>query len=137
MSTAISGYWQPSDNGLIPSVSLGWGWNSTRYSDGVDSAGLVSVSQSWTVALQWSDLFDSGTSMGAAIGQPVYATALVGGGSPNDAGYVMEWWTMFPVTDSITVTPAVFYLSRPLGAETPDGQQLDQLGALVKTTFRF
>ena len=137
LSTAISGYWQPSDNGLIPSVSLGWGWNSTRYSDGVDSAGLVSVSQSWTVALQWSDLFDSGTSMGAAIGQPVFATALVGGGSPNDAGYVMEWWTMFPVTDSITVTPAVFYLSRPLGAETPNGQQLNQLGALVKTTFRF
>ena len=137
LSTAISGYWQPSDNGLIPSVSLGWGWNSTRYSDGVDSAGLVSVSQSWTVALQWSDLFDSGTSMGAAIGQPVFATALVGGGSPNDAGYVMEWWTMFPVTDSITVTPAVFYLSRPLGAETPNSQQLNQLGALVKTTFRF
>ena len=136
-STAISGYWQPSTDGWIPSVSLGWGWNSTRYREGVDRTGLVAISQSWTVAVQWSDLFNTGTAMGAAVGQPIIATALVDGTNPDDAGYVMEWWTMLPVTDAITVTPAVFFLSRPLGADTPEGQQLNQLGALVKTTLRF
>ncbi|WP_114993080.1 iron uptake porin [Synechococcus sp. UW179A] len=136
-STALSGYWQPPVDDWVPSVSLGWGWNSTRYRKGVERNGLVAISQSWTVAVQWSDLFNTGTAMGAAVGQPIIATALVGGKSPDDAGYVMEWWTMLPVSDSITVTPAVFFLSRPLGADTPEGQQLRQLGALVKTTLRF
>ena len=136
-STALSGYWQPSADGWFPSVSLGWGWNSTRYREGVDRTGLVAISQSWTVAVQWSDLFNTGTAMGAAVGQPVIATALIDGTNPDDAGYVMEWWTMLPVTDAITVTPALFFLSRPLGADTPEGQQLNQLGALVKTTLRF
>ena len=136
-STALSGYWQPTVDSWAPSVSLGWGWNSTRYRKGVERNGLVAISQSWTVAVQWSDLFNTGTAMGAAVGQPIIATALVGGTSPDDAGYVMEWWTMLPVTDAITVTPAVFFLSRPLGADTPEGQQLSQLGALVKTTLRF
>ena len=89
------------------------------------------------MAIQWRDLFNTGTAMGAAVGQPIVATALVDGTSPDDAGYVMEWWTMLPVSDAITVTPAVFFLSRPLGADTPEGQQLSQLGALVKTTLRF
>ncbi len=136
-STALSGYWQPAENGWIPSVSLGWGWNSTRYRKGVDREGLVAISQSWSLAMQWRDLFSTGTTMGAAVGQPIFATALVGGASPDDAGYVMEWWTMVPMTDSITVTPAVFFLSRPLGADTPEGQQLSQFGALLKTTLRF
>ena len=136
-STALSGYWQPPADGWIPSVSLGWGWNSTRYRKGVDRTGLVAVSQSWTVAIQWSDLFNTGTAMGAAVGQPIIATAVFGGTNPDDAGYVMEWWTMLPVTDAITVTPALFFLSRPLGGDTPEGQQLNQLGALVKTTLRF
>ena len=136
-STALSGYWQPAVDGWFPSVSLGWGWNSTRYRKGVERDGLVAISQSWTVAIQWRDLFNTGTAMGAAVGQPIVATALVDGTSPDDAGYVMEWWTMLPVSDAITVTPAVFFLSRPLGADTPEGQQLSQLGALVKTTLRF
>ena len=136
-STALSGYWQPLTNGWIPAVSIGWGWNNTRYRKGVDPSGLVAVSQSWTVSVQWDDLFNSATAMGAAIGQPVFATALFGGESPDDAGYAMEWWTMFPVSDAITVTPAVFFLSRPLGADTPAGQQLNQFGALIKTTLRF
>lgn len=136
-STAFSGYWQPSKAGWIPSVSMGWGWNNTRYRKGVDNRGLVAVSQSWTLGVQWNDLFNEGTAMGAAIGQPIFATALVGGESPNDASYVMEWWAKLPITDAITVTPAVFFLSRPLGADTPADKQLRQLGALVKTSLRF
>jgi hypothetical protein len=35
------------------------------------------------------------------------------------------------------VTPAIFYLSRPEGQNTPTGQSFDNLGALIKTTFKF
>jgi hypothetical protein len=41
------------------------------------------------------------------------------------------------MSDAISITPAVFYLSRPLGQNTPAGESFSQLGALVKTTFRF
>ena len=49
---------------------------------------------------------------------------------------------MFQVTDNITVTPAIFYLSRPLGANTNgfisnDDETFNNFGGLVKTTFRF
>ena len=60
------------------------------------------------VAVQWKDLFDADAAMGAAIGQPIFVTALIGGKSPDDAGYVMEWWTMVPVTDSIWSLPRCF-----------------------------
>ena len=40
--------------------------------------------------------------------------------------------------DQVTsVTPALFYLSRPMGELTPDGSTFQQLGGLIKTTFVF
>lgn len=135
--TALSGYWQPDRNGWVPSISAGWGWNSTRYRQSVNSDGLVSISQSWTVALQWSDWLWEDTSMGMAVGQPIFATALKGGATPDDAGYAMEGWMMVQISDAISVTPALFYLSRPLGADTPQGTSLSQLGVFMKTTLRF
>ena len=42
-----------------------------------------------------------------------------------------------PVTDNISVTPALYYLSRPLGQATPDGQSFGQIGGVVVTTFSF
>jgi hypothetical protein len=44
---------------------------------------------------------------------------------------------MFQVSDHITVTPAVFYLSRPLGQTTTTGASFNQLGGLIKTSFNF
>ena len=48
-----------------------------------------------------------------------------------------EGWYKIQLSDSISLTPAVFFLSRPLGQETPAGQSFNQLGALIKTQFRF
>ena len=72
-----------------------------------------------------------------AFGQPPFATSLNGGETPQDGNYALEGWYKIQVTDQISVTPALFYLSRPLGANTPAGQSFDQLGALIKTSFRF
>ncbi len=133
----LSGYWQPAQAGWIPSISAGWGINSTSYSDGVNSQGLVSTSQSWSVGVQWDDAFRDGNALGMAVGQPTFATSLEGGGTPNDGNLVWEWWYKLQVSDQITVTPALFYLSRPLGADTPSGKSFQQLGGLIKTSFRF
>ena len=134
---ALSGYWQPASVGWIPSISAGWGIASTGYTAGVQTNGLVATAQSWSVGLQWEDAFAKGNVLGMAFGQPTFATSLQGGGTPQDGNYALEWWYKFQVTDQISITPAIFYLSRPLGADTPAGESFDQVGALIKTSFRF
>ena len=148
---AVNAYWQPKKGGFIPSISLGWGLNSLSGNEtratGVDFATpFVSESQSWFVGLEWKDLFAKGNAAGMAVGQPVFATQLKSGTtaglntSPDDGNYVWEWWYKFQVTDNISITPAIFYLSRPLGQLTAapgTDQTFSVFGGLVQTTFRF
>jgi hypothetical protein len=49
---------------------------------------------------------------------------------------ILEGWFKLQLSDAITVTPAIFWLSRPLGQESPSGG-LGQLGALLRTAFSF
>ena len=130
---ALGGFWQPLQSGWIPSVSLGWGINQSD----TQRKGQVSTSQSWTVGLEWNDVLMEGNNAGMAVGQPVFATDLRGGDDPADGQFIWEWWYQFQVTDSIRVTPALFYLSRPIGELTPNGSTFQQLGGLIKTTFVF
>ncbi len=147
-SFAANAYWQPKQSGWLPSISLGWGINSLSGND-QNALGLeytqpyVDESQSWFVGLQWNDVFGKGNAFGMAVGQPVFATSLARGSDPNgnttpdDGNYVWEWWYKWQVTDNISVTPAIFYLSRPLGQLTGSDSTFDVLGGLVQTTFRF
>jgi len=64
--------------------------------------------------------------------------------SSNDGNWAWEWWYKFQVTDNISVTPGFFYLSRPMGANTPVNNAagtangfFNSFGYLVKTTFKF
>jgi hypothetical protein len=132
----LSGYWQPWRSGLAPSVSMGWGVNSTNYSTAQPTGSLL-TSQSWMVGLQWTDVFSLGNDFGFAVAQPVFATALSGGVVPDDSNYVWEWWYKMQVSNNITVTPALIYISRPLGQTTPKNQTFSELAGLLKTTFRF
>jgi hypothetical protein len=132
----LNAYWQPLRSGWLPSLSLGWGINTTTYGT-PQPLGSLSTSQSWMVGLQWTDVFKKGNDFGFAVAQPVFAAALTDGVTPNDGNYVWEWWYKVQVTDNITVTPALIYLSRPLGQTTAIGESFSQFGGLVKTTFRF
>jgi hypothetical protein len=136
---------------------VGWGLNNLSNND-IKITGeeyiypYVTQSQSWYVGLQWNDVFWGGNSLGMAVGQPTFATNLSLGTDKsqskfvNDGNYAWEWWYKFQVTDNISVTPALFWLSRPLGALT-DGIRADGsvdrssnfgiLGGLVQTTIRF
>lgn len=133
----LGGYWQPIHPGWMPSISAGWGINRTRYTNSQESEGLASITQSWSVGLQWDDAFRQGNGLGMAVGQTTFATTLVGGGQPNDSNFIWEWWYRWRLSDQVSVIPALFYLLRPLGAETPSGKGLNQLGALLKTSFSF
>jgi hypothetical protein len=135
----ISGYWQPTNTGLIPSISAGWGVNSAS-SDTINVLDGAQ-SQSWYVGLQWADAFLKGNALGMAVGQPTFFTKS-GDNSvtkPNDGNYAWEWWYKFQVTDNISVTPALYYLSAPLGQLQKDdgGTTFTNFGGLVKTTFKF
>ncbi|MEB3255870.1 MAG: carbohydrate porin, partial [Synechococcaceae cyanobacterium] len=136
-AVGLGGSWQPSQPGWIPAISAGWGLNSTDYARGVEAVGLAATTQSWGVGLQWPDAFVRGNTLGLAVAQPPFATRLVGGGTPRDGNAVWEGWYRLQLTDQISVTPALLYLSRPLGANTPAGRSFQQVGGLVKTSFRF
>jgi hypothetical protein len=123
---AISGFWQPVKSGWLPSISAGYGINSS-------SGGDLTTSQSWMVGLQWSDVLAKGNSFGMGFGQPSFATA-TSNGTANESGvWAWEWWYQWQLSDAISLTPAVFYLNNPQGNEGSG----NQFGALVKTSFRF
>ena len=91
-----------------------------------------------------------------AVGQPTFVTNVdyrndvTGSDFVADGNYAWEFWYAFQVTDNITVTPAIYYLSRPYGDLT-NGQsdafggdrqnnrnnQFNNFGGLLKTTFKF
>ena len=146
-SFALSGYWQPASSGWIPSISTGWGINTSTGNPLIP--GLSGVeSQSWFVGLQWDDVLIKGNTLGMAVGQPTFVTHLPGtltlpdglrvGPGANDGSYVWEAWYRLQISDQISVTPAIFYLSAPLGQlQKGEGRSFDNLGALIKTSFRF
>ena len=155
-SVGLSAWWSPEEAGWFPSISAGWGYNSIT--NGEDTFVFRSATtQSWYVGLQWADAFMKGNTLGMAVGQPTFVTDVsyrndFDGQSDfvADGNYAWEWWYQFQVTDNISVTPAIYYLSRPYGDLT-NGQgrpfggdrqnnsdnQFNNFGGLLKTTFKF
>jgi hypothetical protein len=153
--------WQPKKSGLIPSINLGWGYNALTQAELNPQTALIGrgasavrvptfntvptfnqfsnrgASQSWSVGLQWNDVFLKGNQAGMAVGQPVFATSLRNGQTPQDGNFAWEWWYKFQVTDNISVTPAIFYLSRPNGQFTTIGESSSVFGGLIQTQFKF
>ena len=153
---SINGYWQPYSTGWIPSISAGWGINtysSNSWNGGIGVGSLSTnglVSQSCFTGLKWTDVFLKGNELGMAVGQAPFITSFGGnngikdqlGNTPSDQNVISELWYKFQVTDNISVTPAVFYISNPLGQQqrflaAGGSSGLNNFGALVKTTFKF
>ncbi|MFM7312339.1 MAG: iron uptake porin [Cyanobium sp.] len=155
---ALTGAWQPAKGGTwIPSISVGWGISAItqasfdkNFEPGYGNNDNITQTQSWQIGLQWADAFAKGNSAGFAVGQPTFVTRLAndncqiqsngsrdGCGAPNDGNYAWEWWYKFQVTDNISITPALFYLSRPNGQYTANGETNSVFGGLVQTQFRF
>jgi hypothetical protein len=136
-SYGLSAWWTPEDSGWVPSISTGWGL--TDISDS-NIAGIKSAtSQSWYVGLEWDNVFVEGNSFGMAVGQPTFISDIDTKKGYDDtvagSGYAWEFFYKFQVTDNITVTPAVHYLSKPYAGQDSDG--LNAMSGLIKTTFKF
>ena len=134
-SFALNGYWQPSQSGWAPSISAAWGISG--FSGGYEDVINTQNAQSWMVGLQWNDVFIKGNSAGMAVGQQPFTTSTFNGETPQDGNYAWEWWYNFQVTDNISVTPALFYLSRPAGQNTPQGETFNAFGGVVQVGFKF
>ncbi len=152
-SWSLAGYWQPSDGGWIPSISAGLGVDRFAFAT-YPVAGLSGVSTtSWSVGLTWSDVFSSGNSISVSVGAPAHVSRLDGleGVSVDDTGVAMEVASLIPVSDTFSLTPALFWLSRPRGAmggtaslgealrpsEAEAVPSLGVWGALLRATLRF
>jgi hypothetical protein len=148
---ALSAWWSPSETGIIPSISAGWGLNNHDDDDDSNATYDSATTQSWSVGLEWEDAFVDGNSLGFGFGQATHATTVdldastTGTDFDDDTNFAMEWWYKIQVSDNITVTPAVFYLANPYGDWTDrrsgsnedNDADFNNLGALVKTTFSF
>jgi hypothetical protein len=141
---ALTAAWQPAKGGTwVPSVSFGWGISSisqTGYTvaPAFSNKDNITQTQSWQLGLQWKDAFAKGNALGLAVGQPTFVTGInTPGGSPNDGNYAFEGWYRFQVSDNISITPALFYLSRPQGQLSPAGATNSVFGGLIQTQFRF
>jgi carbohydrate-selective porin OprB len=101
------------------------------------------TTQSWYVGLEWSDVFLEGNSFGMAVGQPTFITDIDVKGGKNESdylkggGYAWEFFYKFQVTDNITVTPAIHYLSAPFANTQSGCNKLNAMSGLIKTTFKF
>ena len=125
---ALSAYWQPSKSGIIPSVSGGYGWNTvSRNALNQETPAGATASQTWYAGLQWSNVIAKGNSAGFAVGQPGNAEGL-----DKDAT-MWEAFYKYRVSDNITITPAVFYVSNNQAlADTSSN-----VGGIIQTTFKF
>ena len=164
-SYGLSGYWNPTNNGIVPSIS--WGLGTTSFGlnpspdllTGTQINSSRNTASSWYVGLQWLDAFIKGNAAGMAVGQAPFVTnfgsaangsvraGLAANGFANgnlDSNYLWEWWYKFQVTDNISVTPAIYYISNYQGQlgrvnYNTGGQAADNnvFGGLIKTTFKF
>jgi hypothetical protein len=122
-SVAVNAYWQPVESRVVPSISAGYGYNAVSGRPGDTDA---TDSQSWFVGMQWNDAFVSGNSAGVAVGQPANAEDL-------DEALMLEVFYKVQVTDNISVTPSVFYVSNDAGQRG----NASEVGGVIQTTFRF
>ncbi|QNJ04411.1 iron uptake porin [Synechococcus sp. PROS-U-1] len=139
-SWSFHGFWRPEDSGWMPSISAGVGKSYLNGNDDWDDNTNKRAMASWMVGLTWNDVFLEGNALGYAVGQPQFVYE-VERGDVADAGYAMELWYSFQVTDNIQITPAIYWLSRPYGNDTQnvngDYKSLGVFGGLVQTTFKF
>jgi hypothetical protein len=121
---ALNAYWHPKTSGIIPSVSGAYGWNNVQ---GPATPNAATNSTTWMAGVQWSDVFAKGNAAGFAIGAP--------GNAPTLSKDAVMWETFYryKVSDNISITPSVFYVSNNQGLKNASSNY----GGVIQTSFRF
>ena len=121
---ALNAYWQPKTSGVVPSASVGYGWNTVS---GPATPNAATASQTWFAGLQWSDVFAKGNAAGVAFGQPGNAEGL------SEKAQMLEIFYRYKVSDNISVTPALLYVTNNQGFKNAS----DNWGGVIQTKFTF
>jgi len=99
-------------------------------------AGDSAVMNSWMIALNFKNVFLKGNSAGVAIGGvPSVISNQSGWNKDGGMPTAVETWYQFQVTDNISITPGVFYISGTSNSDGIGGG--DVWGGVVKTQFNF
>ncbi|WP_341881883.1 iron uptake porin [Synechococcus sp. UW140] len=99
-------------------------------------AGDSAVMNSWMVALNFKNVFLKGNSAGFAIGGvPSLVSNSSGWNKDGGMPTAIETWYQFQVTDNISVTPGIFYISSTTNSDGIGGG--DVWGGVIKTQFNF
>merc|ERR1711937_426950 len=115
----LRAYWTPEESGFIPTISAGfdYGW-----SDADDIYHTEEV-KGWMIGLNWNDAFMEGNKLGLGFGS--YSSYSMdykdAADDQDDASFAIEGYYDFQVTDNITVTPAIFYITNADGDAQVDG----------------
>jgi len=126
-SYAVNAYWQPARGGtIVPSISGGYNWNTVSGTSQSNTPNANS-SRSWFAGLQWSDVFAKGNSAGVAYGQTGNSLGL-----SSDAT-LLEIFFRYKVSDSISITPAIFHVSDNLSLRGSSSNW----GGVIQTKFTF
>jgi hypothetical protein len=128
-SVSLSGYWEPLQSGWMPSISAGFSY--TSYSNPVQSATLGTGEGngniwSWMTGLQWDDVFMKGNTAGIALGMPLYVEGA--------SGMMYEVFYRYKVSDNISVTPSLFWISNSYNDRNNGSSSL---GGVIQTRFTF
>ncbi|MFN4867892.1 MAG: carbohydrate porin [Cyanobium sp.] len=118
-SVAFAADWQPIENSWQPSISLGYGVNTT-------GNGAMPESQSWMLGLQWDQPMSRGHTTGIAIGQAPFTR------HSDTQSWLVETFYRAQISDSISVTTALFYAS-----SYRENQFNPTWGGLIQTNLRF
>ena len=125
---ALRAWFRPDETGTaVPSISVGLDtMDLDQASSGYDKA------SGYSVAFNWSDIFQADDTIGAAIGSPISGSDPKAGKSEDVDPFLWEAYYSFRPNDSIEITPGIFG-----GNDVRDDNDDDIFGAVITTTFRF
>ncbi|MGK7911465.1 MAG: iron uptake porin [Synechococcus sp.] len=115
---------------ITPSVIFS-GWYAHAFDAEIDSNGGGIDGEDlddWLVGFAFPDLFIEGANGGFMVGQPDFFVALDTG--EDESPFQAEVYYSFPLTENLTVTPGVYYISEV------DGDDDIVVGG-IRTTFKF
>ena len=119
---ALRAWFRPDETGTaVPSVSIGYDTLSfTNNKNGYNDV------NGYSVAFNWSDMFQADDVIGIALGQPI-------AGDDTDP-FLWEAYYSFRPNDSIEITPGIFGGQDVRGVADKED---DLFGAVLTTTFKF
>ena len=128
---ALRAWWRPDDQGTaVPSVSVGY--DTVSYN--TTTANKFKSGEGYSIALNWTDMFQPDDTIGVALGQPIKGTDNVTSGKVDTDPFLWEIYYSFKPNDSIEITPAIFGASDAVSVANTDD---DIFGAVLATTFKF